>query len=159
MEKWLSIKEYPKYSVSDKGNVKNVETGRILRHGTNPKGYHIVTLYKDAIPTTKKVHRLVADAFHNGDHSNLEVNHIDGNKDNNSIANLEWCTCSYNANHAYKTGLRKPPRMKKVKIVETGDIFNSLSDCARAIGGSVSGIYDCSTGRQETHRGYHFEFV
>ena len=159
MERWLPIKEYPKYSVSNEGNVKNNVTGKVLRHGTNPKGYHIVSLYKDSIPATKKVHRLVADAFYDGDHDGLEVNHIDGDKSNNSITNLEWCTCSYNANHAYKNGLRKPPRMKRVKIVETGEIFDSMSDCARAIGGTISGIYDCNNGRQETHRGYHFELV
>ena len=80
-------------------------------------------------------------------------------KNNNSMNNLEWCTGSYNVSHAYDHGLRKPPRMKRVKIVETGETFDSFSDCARSIHGTVSGIYDCETGRQTSHRGYHFEFI
>ena len=49
--------------------------------------------------------------------------------------------------------------MKKVKVIETGKTYESMTDCARAIHGTISGIYDCEIGRQSTHRGYHFEFV
>ena len=49
--------------------------------------------------------------------------------------------------------------MKKVKVIETGKTYESMTDCARAINGTISGIYDCEIGRQSTHRGYHFEFV
>lgn len=159
MEIWLPIKNFPKYEVSSEGRIRNAITRRILKPGNNAKGYLIVTLYRDGNPYTKKIHRLVANTFYDGQFDGLEVNHIDGNKTNNFIGNLEWCTGSENINHAYKTGLRKPPRMKKVKIIETGEIYDSMSDCARLIGGTVSGIYDCETGRQGSHRGYHFKFI
>ena len=159
MEKWTPITEFPKHSISSEGRVKNVATGRILKPGKNPKGYDIVSLYKDGEQCTKKVHRLVAEAFLNRDVYEHEVNHKDGNKNNNSMNNLEWCTGSYDITHAYNRGLRKPPRMKRVKIVETGETFDSFSDCARYIHGTVSGIHDCETGRQTSHRGYRFEFI
>ena len=157
MEKWLSIEEFPNYEISDFGNVRNRRTGRILQPRKNPKGYNIVSLYDNGLQHTKKIHRLVAKAFCEGFDEDREVNHIDGNKNNNSKTNLEWCTGSENINHAYETGLKRPPRMKKVKILETGEIFESMSECARSINGTVSGIYDCLIGRQSSHRGYHFE--
>ena len=64
MESWLPINDFPKYEVSDKGNVRNAQTGKILHHGKNPKGYHIVSLYKNGGQYTKKVHRLVCSAFY-----------------------------------------------------------------------------------------------
>ena len=159
MERWLPINDFPKYEVSDKGNVRNAQTGKILHHGKNPKWYHIVSLYKNGGQYTKKVHRLVCSAFYGKPGNGFEINHKNGDKSDNSLSNLEWCTGSENIQHAYNSGLRKPPRMKKVKIVETGEVFESMSDCDRAIGGTVSGIYDCETGRQDIHRGYHFELV
>lgn len=45
-----------------------------------------------------------------------------------------------------------------IRIVETGEIFKSFTDCAAAIGGTISGIHDCKSGRQKQHRGYHFKF-
>ena len=159
MEIWLPIKNFPKYDISSEGKVRNAITGRILKPGRNQKGYLTIVLYKNGTPHTKKIHRLVADTFYDGNFDKLEVNHIDGNKTNNFIGNLEWCTGSENIKHSYKNGLRKPPRMKKVKIIETGKIYESMSDCARSIGGTVSGIYDCKIGKQSSHRGYHFEFI
>lgn len=157
METWTNIESFPMYDVSDRGRVRNRNTGRILRAGKNPKGYSIVSLYTDGKSHTQKVHRLVAEAYCLNPYRSREINHIDGNKDNNSADNLEWCTGSKNIKHAYDNGLKQPPRMKKVRIVETNEIFDSMSECARHINGTVSGIYDCINGRQSTHRGYHFE--
>lgn len=83
------------------------------------------------------------------------VNHIDGNKFNNSVGNLEWCNRSQNMIHAVKKGLAKTER---VIVTETGKEYSSSVECSRAIGGTVSGIHDCKSGRQKVHRGYHFIF-
>ena len=157
MKKWVRSKEISNYEVDSNGCVRNASSKKVLKHFLNPKGYHLVTLYENGKPHTTKVHHLVAEAFCEKKPESNQVNHKDGNKDNNSFHNLEWCNGSENIIHAYHTGLRKPPRMKKVRVVETGSVYESMSECARDIGGTVNGIYDCLKGRQETHRGYHFK--
>lgn len=159
MERWLPIDAFPSYEVSSNGRIRNSKSNKVLKPFSNQNGYSLVTLYEDGVPHTKKVHRLVTDAFYDGDNTGFQINHIDGDKTNNFIGNLERCTPSENIQHAYDTGLRKPPRTKSIMVVETGDVFESISDCARKINGTVSGIYDCITGRQNTHRGYHFKEV
>jgi len=90
------------YSVDTEGNVYSYYSGKekILSAAVNPGGYYIVVLYKNKIPKTKSVHRLVAKAFINN-HNNREcVNHIDENKLNNNVDNLEWCTNQYNIEYS-----------------------------------------------------------
>lgn len=67
----------------------------------------------------------------------------------------EWCNRSQNMIHAVKKGLAKTER---VIVTETGKEYSSSVECARAIGGTVSGIHDCKSRRQKVHRGYHFIF-
>lgn len=103
----------------------------------------------------KLAHVLVAETYIPNPDDKPYVNHKDGIKINNQVDNLEWSTTSENAIHAYETGLHKTER---VMIVETGEIFRSAAECARAIGGTACGICDCKNGRQRRHRGYTFEF-
>jgi hypothetical protein len=105
-EIWKPVKGYEGiYEVSNFGNVKN--NVKVLSLRVN-RGYQYITLYKDGKTSSKAVHRLVAIAFIPNAKSKPEVNHIDGDKLNNHINNLEWCTPSENAIHAYATGLKKP---------------------------------------------------
>lgn len=68
-------------------------------------------------------------------------------KDCNAIDNLEWCTKSQNMRHAVDNGLAKTER---VMVLETGILYPSSVECAKAIHGTVSGIHDCKTGRQNS---------
>ena len=96
------------YEVSNKGRVRNKNTLRILKEGINNRGYHKVELYKNKTKKTLLVHRLVALAFiKKDDNSKNQVNHIDSNKNNNTIDNLEWVNQSENIKHSYKYGNRK----------------------------------------------------
>lgn len=120
-EMWKDIEGYEGfYQVSNLGNVrsldryvknrmsnKNIKRGKILKSCINKHGYLAVHLIKETKGQTKTVHRLVANAFIPNPENKPEVNHIDGNKQNNILENLEWVTSSENTLHAIKTGLIK----------------------------------------------------
>lgn len=90
------------YTISKCGVVTNAETGKPLIVGINTQGYCHVTLGKKLV----RLHRIIADAFIHNPEDKKTVNHIDGDKKNNSIDNLEWATYSENNKHAYDTGLK-----------------------------------------------------
>lgn len=90
-----------RYVIYSDGRVQNAETGKFLKPGRMSKGYLTVYLYDGSRPKKGKsflVHRLVADAFLG--HSTMQVNHKDGNKENNSVDNLEYVTGKDNCRHS-----------------------------------------------------------
>lgn len=159
MERWLPIKDFPCYNISNNGRVRNIKTGRILKTNINSHGYLIVCLRKNNKQYTKSIHRLIADAFYDGNHVGLDVNHIDGNKLNNHLSNLEFCTRQENIQHAFDNGLKKPSRTIKIRVVETGEIYDSIRECGRALNCNQSDICKCLSGKYETCKGYHFEKI
>lgn len=124
MEIWKDIKGYEGYyQVSNTGSVKSLTRevnrsdnkkgfykSRILKLNQDKKGYLRVKLTKNSKAKTFKVHRIVADHFLKKSIHNKEINHLDGNKKNNKISNLEVCNSSENAIHAILNGFR--PRVK-----------------------------------------------
>lgn len=116
-EIWKDIQGYEGlYQVSNLGRVKSLArldtrgqrvSEKILKLGKHRAGYFRVNLYKNGKMKQYLVHRLVALAFIPNPENKEQVNHIDGNKQNNVIENLEWCTHSENIQHAYRTGLAK----------------------------------------------------
>ena len=91
---WRKINNYDNYSVSDEGQIRNDKTGRILKQHGQRTGYAQVTLSKQGKSKTQYVHRIVMNAFKpNPDPQKYtDINHIDYNKFNNTLENLEWCT-------------------------------------------------------------------
>lgn len=89
-----------------------------MHPSVNEKGYLSVEFIKDGKRKRFKVHRLVAMEFIPNPLNRTEINHIDGNKSNNSVENLEWSTRSDNLKHAYATGLRDPYKTWKYKQKE-----------------------------------------
>ena len=131
IEIWMTIKDFPRYEVSDKGEVRNKKTGRILKQSYN-RGYAILQLTDGIQPKMKRVHRLVLEAFCPIENSeNYEVNHKDCNTKNNNLNNLEWCTSKENT--AYRLSLghtrAKPTRVEYL----TGEIeiYPSIAECAK----------------------------
>lgn len=103
---WKTVDNYEKYAVSDDGYIKNIRTGKILKNRPDKDGYSRVELYSEnGKGHPKKVHRLVAQAFLKYDPERDQVNHINGNKTDNRVENLEWCTRSENTRHAYANNL------------------------------------------------------
>lgn len=109
MEEYRVIKEFPRYEVSNKGNVRNAVTKQILSKRLTTNGYYRVNVrlgnVKREKPSVRNVHRLVAMTFIDNPNNYPCVNHIDGNKLNNDTSNLEWCTASDNSKHAYMNNL------------------------------------------------------
>lgn len=99
-EIWKDIDNYPNYQVSNFGNVKSLKNNKLLR--LSAEEYKKCFLYCNGKRKTFRVHRLVAQAFLPNPNSYEVVNHIDGNKYNNCVENLEWCTYSYNTKHTYE---------------------------------------------------------
>lgn len=101
------VKDFDGYRISDTGVVFG-KHGRRLKPNIDGSGYMYVSLMKNGIKYTKRVHKLVADNLIDNTNNYPEVNHIDGNKLNNNTYNLEWVTSSQNKKHAWKLGLAKP---------------------------------------------------
>ncbi len=125
-EVWKDIENHSGiYQISNLGSVKRV--GRIiiradnklypveqciLKHQVDKAGYHRLCLRTDGKQRYFSVHRLVAYAFISNPNNYLEVNHLDGNKSNNQVSNLEWCTRSMNKIHSYRVLGQKKRRSK-----------------------------------------------
>ena len=91
------------YTIYEDGSIHSGKLDLFLALRKNKNGYLIASLDKEQL----LVHRLVALHFLPNPYQYPHVNHIDGNKENNHVSNIEWCTPEQNAQHALKTGLRK----------------------------------------------------
>lgn len=105
MELWRKVRDYENYEISTHGRVMNTWRNKILAPNKNTWGYLGVSLYKNGIEKRFQIHRLVAQAFLENPLEKNEVNHIDGDKTNNCITNLEWVTRSENMKHAHQNNL------------------------------------------------------
>ena len=95
-----------RYVVDDEGNVFSVKSNRYLASVKMESGYLYVHLHKgDGNSKLKRVHRIVADAFIDNPRHYEQVNHINGDKTDNRVANLEWVTREQNMKHAIDNGL------------------------------------------------------
>lgn len=168
MTQWKEILGYDgKYFISANGEVKNYY-GKILKPWVR-NGYYTVGLMHSKKRTNYYVHRLVAEYFLDAPKNQEQnfVNHIDGNKLNNSVENLEWCTRQENAQHAYKMGLLVPTvknlirfERKPVIRIEDGTIFSGVTEAAIQMGVNESAMSKClNKGVSATCCGYHWKFL
>lgn len=177
-EIWKDIKGYEGlYQVSNLGRVKSfprkgthTKREHILIVGKNHKGYFQVKLTKKCKAKTISVHRLVAEAFIPNPDNLPQINHKDGNKDNNCVNNLEWCTNEYNMKEAIRLGLRD-------KIYKYGkNHFNSvivnqydldgtfikkwycIRNIEKTLGFDNRNISACCRGKRPTAYGYKWKY-
>ena len=132
MEKWLKVKGYEdRYEISDMGRIRRLSDGGTMRPAVNQNGYQHVVLSKDGKTKDFRVHRLVATHFIENKAGKRDVNHKNGIKTDNRVANLEWLTHSENELHKIYT-LGAPSKLlgacRPVKCLNTGVVYRSISE-------------------------------
>ena len=172
-EIWLPIENYENlYEVSNLGRVRRLESfvngkagskrkvsGKILKPMAQQNGYLFVTLCKNGIGRSFTLHRLVSTAFLPKSDKKFQVNHLDEDKTNNTVENLEWCTAKENVNYGTRTKRASEKLQKPVLCVELNQIFPSLTEAARQLCLSVGNISGVLTGYSKTAGGYHWEYA
>lgn len=160
MTEWKEVKGYSNYEVSSEGDIRNKETKQLITPHINKTGYYSLKLYQDHKPYTKMVHRLVAVTFMG--ESDLEVNHIDGNKTNNRVSNLEYVSHSENIKHAYKLGLitiHTPKQQgKRVRCLTNGKVYESIHDASNKLAIDRHEIRKVCNGKRKSAKGFCFVF-
>ena len=164
VEKWKDIPGYEGlYQASNLGKIRNEKTRNILSGGIK-RGYKEVILIKDNKRKYKLVHRLIALTYIPNNSNKPQVNHKDGNKLNNNVDNLEWCTRSENMKHAYRTGLETPlyaknnPRAKKIKQYDLNNKlikeYYGIKEASRINNLNPRDISKCCQGKRKQVGGY-----
>lgn len=161
VEIWKTVKEDPTLQVSNFGRVKsfrrNKVEGKILNGTLTSNGYLKVLL---SCGKQKRVHRLVAQTFIPNPNNLPQVNHIDGNKLNNAVDSLEWCTAQQNIQHSF---ILHPNQRSycsiEVYCFETDTIYQSYRKAAKDLGLSHSTISKYMRGEFVETGGYSFSHV
>jgi hypothetical protein len=158
------------YLVNAKGQVYSKISNKILKASKCNTGYLSIGIhYLGKCYKSVKIHRLVAETFIPNPENKPQINHIDGNKQNNRIDNLEWCTNSENQIHACKLGLKasvkgnKNPNCKKINQYDLDGNFikqwNSFYDIKKYLNIDRTLIWKCCIGKFKQIHGYVWEYA
>lgn len=176
---WKTIIGFEHYSASSRGEIKNNLTGKIISQSKGTKYvYRFVYLYKEGSRHYKSVSRLVYEAFYGPIPEGFEVNHINEDRNDNSLENLNLMTHKDNinygtrnermietrlANHNKKGPNKKGPNEKKILQLDfNGNIigeFASARDAERKTGCANSHIVECCKGKRKTAYGFLWQYT
>lgn len=191
IEIWKNIPKFSSYQVSNLGNVRSIDRNKIKWNGHQYievlykgkilkqhklKGYNAVGLWENGKMHNIQVHRLVALSFLENDNNYPCINHIDGNKLNNNVNNLEWCTYSHNSKEAYRMGLRAISDKQKERFRQVGlktgkrliqkdllgniiKIFNSTRQASLELGINQGNISMCCNGKRKSTGGFLWQYL
>lgn len=168
MEEWIETYTFPNYEISSWGRIRNKRTGYILKPFPDRYGYLRLSLGN---VDNVYIHRLVCETFYGPPKDRrYQVNHIDGDRQNNHVLNLEWCSPSENIRWGVSNGNLDPMvglkravevNSRPVRIVELNMEFPSVKDCAEYLGVHPNRVSRCLVGDRRGQRlhGYHVEYV
>lgn len=178
-EIWKPVKNYENlYEVSNTGKIKSLsynhqKTPKIMKPTINSAGYYKVELYKNGKSNIFSIHRLVAESFIENPNNYPCVNHIDCNKKNNNVSNLEWVTHKQNSYHAMQNGLyvqpplkgkhgKDNPLCKPILQYDTDGNFVKLwysaTEASLAFNCKSTTICSCLNGRLKTAKGFVWKY-
>lgn len=179
---WVDIEGYEKsYQINKNGQIRTLKNSPkrrkfdLLKPQINKKnGYVYQMLYKNGKQKLWRLHRLVAQTFIPNPNNYPQVNHKDGNKQNNCVENLEWCTQEQNMQHAFEMGLEKPSDKQKRAVAETNkakrkavvlkhetitQVFESISKASEETGFSMTAISRYCHGVRQSDARYEWRFA
>ena len=176
-EEWLTIKHNNNYEVSNYGNVRNKKTKRILKTAISNKGYYLVALSNKCKSHSYTIHKLVMEHFNRCAFDGEVINHIDHNKLNNNISNLEYITQKENTKDAWNSGLCENVRRKaKINILKASESkklkvnqydlkgsfikqWNNIREIQYTLNINNANIVACCKDKRKTAGGYIWRYV
>jgi hypothetical protein len=152
------------YLVSDCGKCYSIKNKMIIKQRPNEKGYLWVIHKKNQLAKNIKIHRLVALAFLPNPDNLPEVNHIDMDKTNNHVSNLEWCTHKQNIAHALANRIFNRPTRKVLQFNMKGELireWGSIKEAAASLNSNQSGLVKTLTEPhiRHSHKGYKWKYA
>ena len=158
VETFVKIEGFEKYEVSNLGKVRNIKSGRTLKPSLHTDGYLRHNLCENNKQKKLYLHRIIATAFIDNPGEKPCVNHIDENKLNNDLSNLEWCTVKENNIHGTRT--KRAAEKCSIKVIQLDlndnvlNEFESMTQAGQETGTSVGDISNCCNGRSKSAGGY-----
>ena len=158
-EIFMPIKDYEDtYAVSNLGRVKNIKTGKILKQWKKDTGYMCIGLTKNGKTKTYLVHRLVLETFKANPNNKPQVNHINEDKTDNRLNNLEWATPAENANHGTRNKRMADKLSISVYCITNNTVYPSAHEASRQLNLHSGSITKCCKGKRESTGGYQFKY-
>lgn len=161
---WDTVSGFPEYEISSTGLIRNRRTGHIKTPYVGKRGYPVVSLQRNGKQYLRTVHILMARTFIPNPYNKTQVNHIDGDKTNYALSNLEWCTPKENMTHARITGLHVSDGDKAItqytKSGEKVQSYKSASEASRCTGIARCNISTAArgNGKYKTAGGYIWKY-
>ena len=159
---------FNKYDITKEGIIINKQSGKQSKGYIDNTGYRVFTCRYKNKHFTCSIHRLLAIKYIPNPNNYPIINHIDGNKSNNSLDNLEWCSYSHNTKEAVRLGLTNNnnnhrPYKKVIQInkdtKEIIKIYNSIIEASKELKIDDSSITNCCKGRYKTSGGYIWKYA
>lgn len=158
VETFVKIDGFEKYEVSNLGKVRNIKSGRILKPSLNNNGYLVHRLSEHNKQKQIYLHRIIAISFIDNSEGKPCVNHIDENKANNDLSNLEWCTIRENNIHG--TRIKRIAEKHFIKVIQLDlndnvlNVFKSMVQAGQETGVFATSISACCKGKLKSAGGY-----